>query len=448
LDRVLAGSALRGQQVGVLVERLSDGAAIAAHDPDTPLVPASTAKILSVACVLDRLGPAFVHHTRVLAGEGPAADGTVRGPVFLQGGGDPAFRPEDLWGLIASLAAAGVGRIEGDLVLDDSLFETPGRPAGWPPPQPSLRPYDAPQGALALAWDSVGVVVTPARRRGSPATIEIAPLRDLTPWSGLVRTGGATGVTFSLEERPDAPPIIRVSGAVARSAPPLREWVHLGNPTWAAGGAAARLLSTAGIVLTGKLRRGVAPDRAVLLAEHTSLPLARIVIPIIKQSSNFGAEMLVRTLAAAGGDHPATTTAGVRRVLQCLEQWDVSRAGVQLGDGAGYSRDDRLTARALVDVLRVARRKAAWGEDFRAALPRAGEDGSLRRRLADLAGRLQAKTGALAGVAALAGYLRDSSGEDLLFAILVNQGPGAAPVGSASVDKIIEAIAEKDSITQ
>ncbi len=443
LQRVLASSpALKGQQAGIYAVRVVDGVVAAAVAPDEPLIPASTVKILTAACALERLGPAFRIRTLVLADSVPDVTGAVQGALYFRGGGDPELRPEDLWGMVADLAAGGVRQVDGDVVLDDSLFEPPGRPAGWPPPMTSPAPYDSPQGALALAWNSVEILLYPGSRIGDPARWETAPLSDLVRVTGAVTTGPRNAINCSLETAPDGPPAIRVAGAVARGRAPAAEWVHLGDPTSAFEGAVQRLLRAAGVSVRGVVRRGVAPGAAVVLLEHESPPLARVLAPIVKNSSNFGAEMVTRLLAAAGGETPATTAAGVQRITACATGWEAPLDGARLVDGSGYSRADRLSARTLVQVLRAAGANPSWGADFRASLSRAGEDGSLRRRLREFGGRLLGKTGSLDGVAALAGFLTARRGGEFAFAILLNQGRGAPPVSPASVDMVFRALAE------
>lgn len=436
----LAAAPFRGQGVGVYAIRAENGTVLAAYGADTPLIPASTMKVLTAACALDTLGSGFTFRTRILADHAPDASGTVHGNLYVQGGGDPVFRPEDLWASLTDLAAAGVKRIEGDVVVDDTLFEEPGRPASWPPVKGFPAPYDAPQGALALAWDGTEVVVVAGRRPGEPAQADTAPVSHVARLENGVVTGARTAVQLALVETPGEPPVVRVTGTVARGKP-VREWIHLGHPTYAVAGAVVNLLPHAGVTLTGRARRGATPTSAAALVERRSLPLSQVLVPIMKNSSNFGAEMVLRGLAAAGGQHPATTAGGTSKVLACLDRWNVSRAGADVRDGSGFGRGNRLTAKTLVGAIDTARRNATWGPDFVNSLPIASQDGSLRRRLRDMRGRVRAKTGTLDGVHALAGSILTPAGHEVLFAVVLNQRQRGAFLGHPSVDKIVRALA-------
>ena len=421
--------------VGLHAVFTETGTPLASHAARRPLVPASTMKILSSACALDSLGPSFRFRTAFLADSAPDAAGTLRGSLYVRGAGDPALDAERLWAAVRELAAIGVKRVAGDVVVDESLFESPGWPASWPD---GLRPspYNAPQGALALSWDATEIVVLPGSGRGSPARVASSPLRAAAPVVSRATTGGATDLTVFLQNGVDGRAQIVVDGTIASGSAPFRTWIHLGPPGVAAGNAVAELLREAGIEVRGRPKTGRTPAGAVLLMEHESPGLGEIVAGVNKPSSNFGAEMLTRALDAYTGGPPGSTAGGTRRIGTCLAGWTVPTDGLVLADGSGYGRANRLTAEALVGVLLAARRSPAWRAEFEASLARAAEDGSLRNRLSDLRGRVRAKTGTLNGVSGLAGYAVDRQGREIAFAILVN-GPGAGP---DDVDRILRSL--------
>jgi D-alanyl-D-alanine carboxypeptidase/D-alanyl-D-alanine-endopeptidase (penicillin-binding protein 4) len=424
-------------RAGVAVHAVfaDSGAPLATHAAQRPMVPASTMKILSSACALEALGPSFRFRTAFLAEAAPDAGGTLRGSLYVRGAGDPALDAERLWAAVRELAALGVKRVAGDVVVDETFFESPGWPASWPD---SLRPspYNAPQGALSLSWDATEIVVLPGTGRGAPARVASSPLRAAAPVANRATTGGTTDLSVFLQDGADGRAKIVVDGTIAAGSAPFRTWIHLGPPGVAVGNALTELLLEAGIEVRGGARTGRAPADAVLLMEHESPELGEIVAGVNKPSSNFGAEMLTRALDAYTGGSPGSTAGGTRRVGACLESWGVPSDRLVLADGSGYGKGNRLTAEALVGVLLAARRSPSWRAEFEASLARAAEDGSLRSRLSDLRGRVRAKTGTLNGVSGLAGYAVDRQGREIAFAILVN-GPGASP---DDVDRILRAL--------
>lgn len=441
LARALRDAGVSRGQVGLLAVRVDDGRVLAALDPRRPLIPASTMKLLTTACALERLGPAHTFDTRWLAAGRPDASGRLKGDLWVVGSGNPLLRAEDLWVALRELHAIGVRRIEGDLVVDDSLFEPPGYPSAWPDRRVP-DPYDAPQGALALAWNSVEVIVRAGEQIGSQAQVTTFPLLDVARIVNRVRTDRRTAVRVDLlRATEDQPTGILLRGTVRADGAPYRSWVHLGDPTHVAMEALSELAAGVGVEVQGRVRRGRTPDGLESLVTHRSPPLARIAGAVNKYSSNFGAEMLLRGLAVAAGHAPGSIEAGLGELRGCLSGWDVTNERLRLADGSGYSRRSRLTARALVDVILAGLERPEWGPEWIVSWPRAGEDGSLERRFDELAGRLRAKTGTLSGVSSLAGLLRTRDGSRVAFALLVNARADGAPVGPWLVDRLVLSLA-------
>jgi serine-type D-Ala-D-Ala carboxypeptidase/endopeptidase (penicillin-binding protein 4) len=196
------------------------------------------------------------------------------------------------------------------------------------------------------------------------------------------------------------------------------------DPAKTAATTFAQALKTQGIRVT-KLAAARAPRSAQLVASVGSLPLERIVEQLLLTSDNDAAEVLLRQIAVAGG-RPGTIADGVGAVrarLAKLGAWD---PGATLDDGSGLARQNRIPARTMVKVLRLA--ASEQHPELRAVitgLPVAGVEGSLRTRFFDdasLAGRgvVRAKTGTLRDVHTLAGVLRTSDGSLLAFAFLIN----------------------------
>ncbi|GAB4372077.1 MAG: D-alanyl-D-alanine carboxypeptidase/D-alanyl-D-alanine-endopeptidase [Acidobacteriota bacterium] len=431
VSRIEAG----GGTVGLLAQDL-DGRVLFAHAPDRPLVPASTMKLLTTACALERLGPAWTVATEVLADGRLDPSGHLRGTLWIRGGGDPLLRVEDLWALTRELHALGLRRVEG-LGVDPGLFTGPPVPASWPG-RPVRDPYAAPQGAASLAWNSLELVVRPGARPGAPAEVALFPFPGGVRIVNRARTGGTTELDIRLNTAKDRPAQVTIGGTIAAGAAPYREWIRLGDPARALLGVFRGLLGQAGITVAGQDRIGPVPAGARSVTRRLGRPLAEIVRAVNKYSSNFGAEVLLRHLGALRDPPQRSTAAGLSVLGDCLQAWGVARRGLVLADGSGYAPADRLTARALVTVLEHAARDPRWGPELVVSLPRAGEDGSLRNRLADLRGTVRAKTGSLARVATLAGLLARPGRPAVAFAILVN---GQRRIPRESADRLLRALA-------
>jgi len=167
----------------------------------------------------------------------------------------------------------------------------------------------------------------------------------------------------------------------------------------------------------------------------------------MKPSQNLYTELILRTLGKVAP--PPVTTPGASTFGQTSEDLGLEAvksflktAGIQpeslvLSDGSGLSRNDMITADASVQLLTFMSRHR-FADVFRAALPIAGVDGTLRNRLRNTAAEnnLRAKTGSLSSAASLSGYVTTASGEKLAFSIMVNNYPNDVEPRTVCIDPI------------
>jgi len=210
------------------------------------------------------------------------------------------------------------------------------------------------------------------------------------------------------------------------------------DPAGAAAALFVRVLGNHGIRVRGRSAWGTAPAAAALLATTASQPLGEILRFMDRQSDNFTAEMLLKTLGLEL-EGKGTTAAGAAIVVRTLEQAHVPLRGVRIADGSGLSSRDRLTARAIAGILR-----AGW-DDRRirpvlfGALSVAGRSGTLAHRLDDplTRGVIHAKTGTTDIASALSGY----AGSRYLFAIVRDGDPISTGWAHTAQDRFATALA-------
>jgi D-alanyl-D-alanine carboxypeptidase/D-alanyl-D-alanine-endopeptidase (penicillin-binding protein 4) len=130
-------------------------------------------------------------------------------------------------------------------------------------------------------------------------------------------------------------------------------------------------------------------------------------------------------------------------VGEVLAAWGVDGRGAVVADGSGLSRYTYLTAGTLVEVLARMYRNPDHRARIMAALPVAGRDGTLRRRLVGTAaeGVARAKTGSMRRVRALAGYVETADGESLAFAMLANNFSAPAAEVTRVIDEAVATLA-------
>jgi len=178
-----------------------------------------------------------------------------------------------------------------------------------------------------------------------------------------------------------------------------------------------------------------------VLGAHISVPVAQDIVMTNKMSQNLHAELLLRLLGKLYGTE-GSFAEGTRVVRQFLVNAGVQDSDFSLYDGSGVSPSDQIAPRALTQLLSHAS-KQFWGMGWRQSLPVAGVDGTLDHRFVNspLKGKMWAKTGTLAEVNSLAGYMTTASGKTLAFSIVVNGRRPASDAEEHAIDKIAEAIA-------
>ncbi|MGH3963835.1 MAG: D-alanyl-D-alanine carboxypeptidase/D-alanyl-D-alanine endopeptidase [Pseudonocardiaceae bacterium] len=371
LDPLVAAGGL-GTLSGHVVDPAT-GTVLWQREPGTPVVPGSTAKLLTSAAALLALDHQARLHTTVLAGSEP-------GTVVLLGGGDPtmsaakpgtvtvypgAARLDDLVGQVRAAAPGPVHRV----LVDVHRYTGDAMAPGW-------LPADVAGGYIAPI---VPVMLDGARED---------PTQEVSPRAAKPATAAAAELARRLGADPD---------------------------TVAVGSAA--------------------PGAAVL-GTVSSPPVQDLVATVLSRSDNVLAEVLAREVARATGAQPSFSGA-TQAVLTVLRGHGFDVSGVTLMDGSGLSVQDAVPALLLTDLLSAAaapdesQRRTAALRPILAGLPVAGSSGTLADRYDGPAaggrGWVRAKTGTLTGVNSLAGTVLDSEGRVLVFALLSN-GPNPVSV--------------------
>ena len=423
----LLSSRTRNGEWGAMVVSITRGDTLFAHGADSKMVPASTMKLFTSAIAFEKLGPEHSFSTDVLR-DGPLeANGVVRGNLVLRGDGDPSMSPRFVRGgpeasmtmLARFVAGAGIKRVTGDLVADASALETRGIPEGWLTRYAGAG-YAAPFSALTLNENIVIVGVT-AGGVGGAGKVFLEPATSGLTITNTVRT--VAGSRSRISAHRVGNDRVMVSGTIGARAGTVRYQLVVGDPATFTGGAFRAALEAQGITVDGAMRVGRTPEYATLVTSLPSPSLARLVSTMNRESINIFAELLFRG-AARGADKQ--TLGSAENASATLREFMVREVGaapdaVTATDGSGLSVLDRVTPRALVQLLAHAHR-SPWGSAFHASLPVAGESELLRNRMraTPAQGNLHAKTGTTNEVIGLSGYVTAENGEILAFAFLYN----------------------------
>jgi len=411
--------------------------------PDRPLQPASTQKILTTAAALALLKPEFVYRTSLYADTPIDGSGSIAGNLYIQGSGAPDLVGESWWLVARRLANLGLRKVEGDLVADESYFDSVRRPQGWPQPSADSW-YNAPIGALSCNFNVVTVHVEPSPLAGARPDLTLEPIASYFQVLNRATTGSQPTDIRVDRGFEDGRNTLVVSGTIRRGSEAIV--VHRGveEPALYALHAFREIARSSGIEIAGSLSTGLVPDGARTLARQESRPLAQLVHDMNKNSNNFMAEMILKTLGAQFVSIPGTTAGGLEMVRTYLSGIGLDPEATALADGSGLSDQSRTSAALLAGVLTKAQADFEIGPELVASLPIGGADGTLSDRFVGEAThrRVRAKTGRISGAIALAGYVVNRSGRTFAFVVLANQPRGTVEAVHRAIDPLVDAIAE------
>jgi D-alanyl-D-alanine carboxypeptidase/D-alanyl-D-alanine-endopeptidase (penicillin-binding protein 4) len=439
LDRIVSDPALIRAHVGLAVQVAETGDVLYEKEAEKRFVPASNTKIVTAAVALDALPPRFRWTTRIVA-DGPVRDGSLQGDLWIIGGGDPVLSRSDVAGWTAILNKAGIKRIDGDIIGDDRVFEDGQWGNGWMW-NDVYGGWATGISGLQLHPNTVRAYLIPGPTLGDEARMELRGGGPDLPIENRVLTG-APGSEVRLEFLP--PPEggdVRLEGWVPLGPDTVPLYLATPHPTLYMLDYLGDLLQREGFEVSGETRRAGPTERPSAPTWSTELhsePLSTVVTKMLKPSDNQIAETVLRTIGREAGDG-GSVESGLEVMQETLATWGIEPGAVSLSDGSGLSRYNEVTPNAMVRLLRAMWRHPEF-DTFEAAMPVAGVDGTLKRRLLGTPGEsnVKAKTGSLSSVRALSGYLRDGAGETLVFSLLLNGYDAPGDVAVALEDLLIE----------
>jgi len=425
LDAVMAERGVPAGGVGLYIGRADGERPTAALNAERAFNPASAIKLLPSLAALEILSPAHQWWTNVYR-TGPVRDGVLEGNLHIEGGGDPYLTVESFWALLKSVRAAGIDAIAGDIVLDQRVYdlETHDRAAFDDKP---YRVYNGPAGGLMVNFWAVRFTIS-ANEDG--VHVDAFPDSDRLKIVNNVKhsTGQCTRarryVSYRVRVREEAV-TASFSGELSRRCSPIVMTRAVIPVERYAAYVVPGLWRDAGGRLEGPVTAGPVPEDAEKVHSHPSRTLAEVVRATNKFSNNMMARHLLLSLASGDGKAAAGVDDGIRALRDWLQVRGIDVPGLRLDNGAGLSRETRISALGMANVLRAGYR-SRYAPELMAALPVAGEDRALRKLNLDRTDRaiVRVKTGLIDHVRAMAGYVTARSGDTYVVVMLVNH-PGA-----------------------
>ncbi len=447
---------LRRGHVGVKIVSLDSGRTFFEQNSEKYFMPASNMKVFTVAAALQKLSPNFRFATSVYADELPDSNGTIRGDLSVFGRGDitisSSFNDGDYFKGLDELAekivGAGVKKIEGSLIGDESYFTGNAIPDGWEWDDLQWY-YGAEISALSVNDNAVDLSVKPGSNEGAPCAVQILPVNKFVRTINTCKTSSARQKReLKIHKRLDQN-IIEISGTMPAGDTGFSGYVSVTHPADVFIELLRQRLEAKGVTITGQSRVAKTikqnTSAKIEIAKLESTPLSIIAAKTLKPSQNLYTETLLWTLGeelGAKDTNSKSVEKGVSVVQNFLREIGVPSDSVIQYDGSGLSRHNLVTPAAVVAVYTYMS-KSPYAAVWENAQTVGGIDGTLKNRFkqTNAEGNVRGKTGTIDQVSSLSGYVTSASGEKFVFSIIVN-GVNSLAVRKDTIDKIVVALAD------
>ncbi len=477
IDSAVSGPEFDRAMWGVVVRSLDNGEVLYRRNAERLMMPASNMKLLTSSAALVRLGADFHYRTIVLA-RGARRGDTLAGDLVVVGRGDPSFSQHATGGtdVLASLRpwadslrARGIRTVTGRVVGDGSWFADPPLGRGWAWDD-LADSYAAGVAALQFNEGFALLQVAPGDSAGAAARTAFQPLSAPLRVFGTVATAPPDSNLERVHyDRAPFTDSVIVWGQIASGRAPTSIEIAVPDPVRYFEAALTQVLREAGIGVLGQATPPAAPPPAAsaaatpmttaapapgatavaspaappddtLFVWHS--PALRDILPLfLKPSQNQIGETLLRTL---GGEVKglASVDSGRAAVREVLREFGVADDAYVIADGSGLSRYDYVAPETLARVLEGMARRADFDVFYR-ALPIAGVDGTIATRMRGTAaaGNVHAKTGSIANVRSLSGYVTSAEGERFVFVMIANHFTAPRRVVEVVQDRVLERLA-------
>lgn len=424
-NRLQADSQCKYASVSLTVLDAKTGETVFAANPNMGLATASTLKTITSITAFNILGKDFRYQTQFGYSGSISADGTLNGDLIIKGAGDPTLgswryaghhENEILMQLVTAIQKAGIKKINGHVVGDDSVFGTQSVPNGWIWMDVGNY-YGA--GTSGLCWRENQFDI---KLKTGPVNTPIGVLRTVpsTPYlnykSELLNAPSGTG-DDAYAYLPVGTKLMYLRGTYAQDQEKKSISVAVPDPAYDAAYRLTDTLKRLGFVVTGEPESVLTLNAAsqpipIISTDLTTIAspqLSKIVYWLNQKSINLYAEQLLKTIAWKSGKQPSTDN-GVEVEHNFWKARGIDPNSLNIVDGSGLSPGDRVTTMTMASILKSAK-GTDWYSDFYESLP--------------VYNNMKMKSGSILNVLTYAGY-QTHNGRELCFSIMVNNFYGSS----------------------
>jgi D-alanyl-D-alanine carboxypeptidase/D-alanyl-D-alanine-endopeptidase (penicillin-binding protein 4) len=423
---------LQPANLGIYIENSQTREVLYARNAHKLFMPASNMKLFTTGAALALLGSDYVYRTGLYT-DGIIQNDTLKGNLYLKGSGDPSISGRhnngDTFQMFREFADAlhdqGITFVQGSIIGDDNVFDDQALGYGWAWDDESYY-YSAQISGLSFNDNCVDLHISPGAEIGESARCWAFPATEYIKLQNNLKTVTAdSSLSFDFQRYPGTN-TVNIFGKIPLDADTVLTWVTVDNPTLYTLQIFKNYLTQQGIEVQNiqdvddLTSNPLDYSNFLLLTEHLSVPLSEIIRTVNKESQNFYAECLQRTLGAEFAKE-GSAWSGIEVEKNWFSQIGINPDHIFIVDGSGLSRHNLVTPFQIATLLRTMKYHST-AEIFFNSLPVGGVDGTLKRRLqgANAVGHVFAKTGYVGYVRTLSGYVQARNGTDYIFSILVN----------------------------
>ena len=410
-----------GASTAVIAKNIDQNKIVTDYNGSTFMLPASTQKVFTAVAAKLVLGDEFKFDTALLT-NGKIQNGDLDGNLIVRFTGDPDLTSGQLYDLLAELKKQGVNKINGDLVLDTSVFSSHDRGLGWIWNDLTMC-FNSPPSAANIDNNCFYAELDANQAPGETVKINVPAQFPIQVFGQVYIADSNEAPYCQLDVVVHDNNRYQVKGCLARQTKPFGLSFAVQDPDAYAAAIIQRQLKRLDIEFNGKVLQPQKMQQGQLLVQHFSKPLPDLLKKMMKKSDNQIADSLFRAVAYHYYKRPASFQLGTLAVKSILQKQGIKFGNSILADGSGLSRHNLVAPKTMLSVLEYIARnenKLHLMETF----PIAGVDGTISGRGGlinpPLVKNVIAKTGSLKGVYNLAGFMNNARGEKVAFVQFIN----------------------------
>ncbi len=408
--------------IGIEIADLNTNTILYQRNADRSFMPASNLKLYTAAAALLYLGPDYRFTTSLSTDAKQINNGVLKGNLYLNLSGDPSLTQHDLANLLSQLREYPITSVKGDIIINNGIFATQAHSPGFMIDDTQYGYGASPLPAM-LDENELDIQINPSSKVDKKANLQLAPNLETIKLINNVSTVAPGEKKCKIKFSSDKKNTITADGCVYQTQPGYTQTIAIAHPDEYLKRALLTILREQNIDYTGKIIFAAKTPKTKTLAQHQSAVLSQLLFKMQKVSDNLYADAIFLKLGAVYFNKPSSWHLSADAIEKILtDRTEIEFSGTRMVDGSGASRYNLVSPAQLTQLLSNVYDNFSVSYEYIEALPVSGRDHTrvFKQAQTPLNGWIRAKTGSMAGVSALSGYLMTRKHHLLVFSIIIN----------------------------